>query len=536
MATGSRDRATGARSFQVLIHFLIYVHYAMHTEMIQPVERKQLFVGSCVALIATSVAFATVGGIMLALKREFILTNAEVGYIGGAALWGFAVSQFAFSPLVDTLGFRALLRLSFVGHLAGTLIMIFAGGFWTLFTGALVIAMANGLVEGACNPLVATLYPENKTVRLNQFHVWFPGGIVIGGLSIWLLDLAGVTAWEFKLILILIPTLGYGVLLLTKTFPPSENVQAGVSVGEMFRATFTTPLYLLLLGCIVITASTELGPNRWVPAVLEAGGLPGILVLAYINGLMALMRYKAGVAVHRLTPTGVLFGSVILAAAGLYWLSFAESLIMAILAATVFAMGVCYVWPTILGVVSERIPRSGAVGLGLMSAAGMLAVGLFTSPQMGEIADRYAHQVLPQQETVRVLQHTRDVYTEALDQVVPEVRSDVRFTLQRIEETLSLYAATGSLPEITTANALRAIIDSETALETAGIADSGTPAAQAGAIIGPADNYGGRMSFRWIVPFTCITIVVFGALYFKEKKSGGYRVRSITENPSGVPV
>src|SRR5690606_28845018 len=158
---------------------------------------------------------------------------------------------------------------------------------------------------------------------------------------------------------ILIPTLVYGYMMLRENFPATENVQHGVSQKEMFKVTFTTPLFLLLFFCMMITASTELGPNRWVPAVLEAGGMAGILVLAYINGLMALLRYRAGDIVHRLSPTGVLFASAIVSSIGLFWLSFAETMVVAILAATVFAVGVCYFWPTMLGVVSERVPRSG---------------------------------------------------------------------------------------------------------------------------------------------------------------------------------
>src|SRR5690606_19342966 len=148
------------------------------------------------------------------------------------------------------------------------------------FFGALVIALGNGLVEAACNPLVATLYPNEKTVRLNQFHVWFPGGILIGGIASWLLDQAGIGAWQLKLGLILIPTLIYGFMMLRERFPATENVQHGVGTREMFRVTFTAPFFLLLFFCLMITASTELGPNRWVPAVLEAGGIAGILVVA----------------------------------------------------------------------------------------------------------------------------------------------------------------------------------------------------------------------------------------------------------------
>lgn len=494
----------------------------------QTIHPERLFIGSCVALIATAVAFATVGAIMLALKREFILTNAEVGYIGGAALWGFAVSQLIFSPLCDTLGMKFLLRLAFVGHLAGVVIMILApAGFWGLFVGALVIALANGLVEAACNPLVATLYPDEKTVRLNKFHVWFPGGILIGGVASWLLDQAGIGAWQIKLGLILIPTLVYGYMMLRENFPATENVQHGVSQKEMFKVTFTTPLFLLLFFCMMITASTELGPNRWVPAVLEAGGMAGILVLAYINGLMALLRYRAGDIVHRLSPTGVLFASAVVSSIGLFWLSFAETMVVAILAATVFAVGVCYFWPTMLGVVSERVPRSGALGLGLMGAMGMAIVGLVTSPQMGAIADRYAHEQLPQQETLALMQEVATTYPVLAGQVAADFSQEVQRAAEMAQSVVA--QANGGLPEGTTANALRAIIDTQVAVSSGATPEAAALVGRAQALLGPADNFGGRMSFRYIVPFTCLLIVIFGILYVRDRRAGGYKVTKITD-------
>lgn len=496
------------------------------------IDRQRLFVGSCLALIATAVAFATVGAIMLDLKREFILTNAEVGYIGGAALWGFAVSQVIFAPLCDTLGMRFLLRLAFVGHFLGVVIMILAGGFWGLFVGALVIALGNGLVEAACNPLVATIYPDNKTVKLNQFHVWFPGGIVIGGVAAWLLNLSGIGAWEIKLALILIPTVIYGFLMLGKTFPQTENVQAGVSMGEMFKATFTTPLMLLLLFCMAITASTELGPNRWVPAVLEAGGMPGILVLVWISGLMAVLRYKAGIVVHRLSPTGILFASAIISALGLLWLSYAETLVVAFLSATVFAVGICYFWPTMLGVVSERVPRSGALGLGLMGAMGMAVVGLVASPQMGAVADEYAHGYLAEeslQPTLAVFEQVTQNYPALADQAQGAFRDQIMNAVVASQGVLQSYEQTNEIPEPATANALRTVIDSEAAvLET----DESATAAigQARSVLNPADNHGGRISFRFVVPFTCLLIVIFGILYWRDRKSGGYKIERLSSH------
>lgn len=484
------------------------------------IHARRLFIASCVALVATSVAFAVVGAIMLTLKREFVLTNLEVGWIGGAALWGFAVSQVIFAPLCDTLGMRRLLRMAFVCHLVGAMMMILAAGFWTLFFGALSLSLGNGLVEAACNPLVATLYPRDKTVKLNQFHVWFPGGIVIGSVAAYLLDQVGMGWWQLKLALILVPTLLYGALMLNERFPATEGVQAGVSMKEMFRATLTTPLMLLMLFCMAITASTELGPNRWVPAVLEAGGIPGILVLAWINGLMAVMRYKAGFAVHRLSPTGVLLASAVVSFLGLLWLSYAVTTAMAFASATVFAVGVCYFWPTMLGFVSERVPKSGAFGLGLMGAVGMATVGLITAPQMGRIADREGHERIPVEQTVGLFEDVTESFPRLASEVAEDRVGDVTAAVEAANAVLTHHREEGALPEVETANALRAVIDS-------GAGPEDPRVEQARSILGPADNYGGRISFRAILPFTGLLILIFGFLYWRDRRAGGYRARHL---------
>ena len=483
------------------------------------VHAGRLFLGSCVALIATSVAFATVGAIMFDLKGEFVLNNAQVGWIGGAAIWGFAVSQVFFAPFCDTLGMRFLVRMAFVGHLAGALMLILATGFWTLFAGALIIAMANGLVEAACNPLVAALYPENKTVKLNQFHVWFPGGIVLGGLAAWGLDQVGISSWQIKVALIVIPTIAYGFLLLAQRFPVTEGVRSGVSMGQMFSATLMTPLMLLMLLCMAMTASLELGPNRWVPAVLEAGGMQGILVLVYINGIMAVMRFWAGPVVHRLSPTGILLTSAVLSGAGLLWLSYGGSVASVVAAATVFAVGVCYFWPTMLGFVSERIPRSGALGLGLMGTVGMAVVGLVTSPLMGEIADRAAHADLDEDQVVMVLAEAGGALeSQSLRTPGPE-GDDLRSALGLVTGVLESYNAEQALPPVETANALRGIIAS----------GSTSPAVErAQGILGPAENRGGLISFRYVVPLSGFLVLVFGMLYLKERRSGGYRAERLS--------
>jgi len=448
---------------------------------------------------------------MLTLKTVFVLTNQQVGWIAGAGLWGFAVSQLLFAPLCDTLGMRTLLRMAFAAHVGGVVLMMTAAGFWSLLAGALIIAMGNGLVEAACNPLVATLYPDDRTVRLNRFHVWFPGGIVLGGLAAFGLDRLGLGLWQLKLGLILIPTLLYGALLLAEPFPDTEGVQSGVSMGEMFRATFTSPFLYFMLTAMAMTASLELGPNRWVPAVLEAGGIPGILVLVWISGLMAVLRYSAGPVVHRLRPTGLLLGGAILAGVGLMWLSFAETAAMAFASATLFAAGVCYFWPTMLGVVSERIPRSGALGLGLMGTVGMAVVGIVTSPAMGRIADRYAHDRLTPDLVVPVLESAVATLPDLVASAPGATGQDLAMAAGAARDVLRHFNVEGVLPAPATANALRAVsaTDADPSL-----------AWRAAAVLGPADNYGGRVSFRYLTPLAAVLVVVFGVLYARDTAAG----------------
>ena len=153
-------------------------------------DPKRLFVGSCAAVTALAFTFAALGAAMYPLKNEFLLDNEQVGLIGGAGLWGMAISQVSFSSLCDVVGMRNLLRIALVGHVAGVLMFVFAPGFQALFAGALVLAIANGVIEAVCNPLVATLYPDRKAGMLNRLHLWFPGGVALGGLCVWGLDLA----------------------------------------------------------------------------------------------------------------------------------------------------------------------------------------------------------------------------------------------------------------------------------------------------------------------------------------------------------
>lgn len=144
--------------------------------------------------------------------------------------------------------------------------------------------------------------------------------------------------------------------------------------------------------CMFLTASSELGTNQWINALLEKSGINPMIILVVITGLMAVGRFYAGPLVHRLNPTGVLLGSAIISMLGLYALSVSEGALFTMASAIVFAIGVCYFWPTMIGFVAEYVPNSGALGLSIMGGAGMVATSLVL-PIMGESIDTAGPQL-----------------------------------------------------------------------------------------------------------------------------------------------
>ena len=364
-----------------------------------PTNASRLFTASRVALVVTAMSFALRGAAMGPWATAFSLSKEELGWIAGTAFWGFTVAMVIGGPLCDALGLRRIIGIAFVGHLGAILLTIFAWDFWSLFAGTLLFGIANGSVEAACNPLVATLYPTDKTTKLNHFHVWFPGGIVIGGVLEYLLSGMGL-GYKVQFAIMLAPLAVYGAMFLGQTFPRTERVEQGVSTGAMF-ASCLAPLFLLMVLCMLMTAATELGPNQWIPNILSNAGVPGILVLAWINGLMAVGRQFAGTFVHRLSPGGMLVASAVLSAAGLYAISHSTGG-MLFVTATIFALGVCFFWPTMLGYVSENFPKTGALGLAIMGGSGMLSVS-FVLPVMGRFYDQGIAARIPAGQTAAAL-------------------------------------------------------------------------------------------------------------------------------------
>ncbi|HEY6502430.1 MAG TPA: MFS transporter [Chitinophagaceae bacterium] len=351
----------------------------------QAVNKNQLFLASCIALTFTSLTFAFRASLEGVWGTEFNLNKEQVGWVFSPAFWGFTLAMVIGGPLCDILGMKRLVGFAFIGHIAGALIYIFAKDATMLFIGTLCIGIGNGMVEAACNPLVVSLYPNNKTTMLNRFHVWFPGGNVIGGLLAFVVLTKLDLDWRVLLVPLFIAVAIYGFLFFKLKFPQTERVTTGVSTKEMFSSCLN-PLFLIMLVCMFLTAATELGTTTWILALLEGSGVSGILVLVFIFGIMALGRSFAGPVVHRLNPNGMLIFSALFAGIGLLLLSKVSGY-AAFGAAAVFAVGICFFWPTMLGFVSEYIPKSGALGLSLMGGAGMFSVSLIL-PVMGKWLDQ----------------------------------------------------------------------------------------------------------------------------------------------------
>jgi MFS family permease len=337
------------------------------------INATRLFTASCFALVTTAFAFAIRAGILESLGDDFGLSKEQLGYFNLLVLGvGFPVATIAGGLLYNNLGPKKMMLLALIAHLSGILMTIGASGYTMLLVSSFLIGFGNGMVEAACNPLIAGMYRNNKTTMLNKFHVWFPGGIFLGALISQFMSGAGL-GWQLQIAVMLIPCVAYAFLFWGQKFPEAE--QAGQTSISANLAGMLNPLFFFMVFCMVLTANTELSTQQWVGFLLKQSGAQPMLVLALTTGLMAVGRYFAGPVIHRFNPTGVLWGSAIVAALGIYMMSITTGPVT-YLAAILFAVGVCYFWPTMLGFVGESIPKSGALGMSLVGGAGMLATGI----------------------------------------------------------------------------------------------------------------------------------------------------------------
>ncbi|MBO6532511.1 MAG: MFS transporter [Muricauda sp.] len=352
------------------------------------VNKNQLFIAACISLVVTSMTFAIRAGILTQLGEEFELSNQQLGWINSMAFFGFPIAMIFGGLLYNKVGARKLMVAAFVCHLLGLVLTIVAGGFWTLIISTFFIGFANGSVEAACNPMIADMYTKNRTAMLNKFHVWFPGGIVIGSLISKFMTDFGM-GWQLQIGVMLIPTFIYGYMFFKQQFPESEHIETDTTKNIKGLA---DPLFIFILICMTLTAISEFGPQQWVERILGNSGASPMLVLAMVTGIMAIGRYFAGPIVHRINPIGVLLMSAVVTTAAVYSMSIAEGS-MIYLAAILFALGVCYFWPTMIGFTSEYLPKTGALGMSLVGGAGMFATSIW-QPVIGGWLDTAKNEAL----------------------------------------------------------------------------------------------------------------------------------------------
>jgi len=436
-------------------------------------HRFRLFLLSCIALTTAGMVFSIRTSVMEDMGRVFSIPSESVGWAVGAAFLAFAISVFIGSPMCDYLGMGRLLGLACVCFIAGIALVVFSPAVvaaihlsptTVLYLSWFIVGLGHGLVEAVINPLVATLYRDDKTHRLNVLHAWWPGGLVIGGVIALLLRSSGVGGlehgWQIRLGVIVVPSLIFGLMLIGERFPATERVQSGVSGKEMLREALR-PLFIIWFLMMWLTAALELGPGQWVDATLtKTVGFQGIWLLVYGSALMFVFRHFAGPLAHKLSPVGLMWFSSLLAGIGLFAISYAKSPVTGLVSATIWYVGVCYMWPTMLGVCSERFPRGGAFLLGLMGSAGNLSTQ-FVLPLMGRVYDTYAQKALPA--------------GVKLQELIAKAATD------KAAKDLLEHARTQAAP----------------------------------------------MAFRYVAALAIVLIVVFGAIWISDYLKGGYKAEKI---------
>lgn len=363
-------------------------------------KKKLTFIGN-LSIFMIGLGFAIRATIAPDLQNDIYaevdLVNSAtmVGEALGATFTGFALTLLFGSALVDWMGMKRMMFLSSAGYVLSCIGLIAAAylpvtdvSVTLVLISLLLAGFGWGAVEAASNPMIAALYPDEKSHRLNVLHAWWPGGIVIGGLLGVAIAATGMP-WEINVLLLIVPSIWLTVLIQGTEFPVTERVANGVSYKGMCLELVRRPLFWVFWAAMFLTAASELAPGQWVNIALSnIVGMQGILILVYVSGLMFLLRnYAAGILFKHISSTGVMTISCALATAGLYALSISTSPVTAFLAATVWGVGVCFMWPTMQGIISERFPNGGALALGLLGFAGGMSIQ-FVLPIMGSIFDR----------------------------------------------------------------------------------------------------------------------------------------------------
>lgn len=362
------------------------------------VNRSRLFVIGVLALFTAALAFSMRAALAADIKGSVfdkidpVHAGEMIGASLGVAFLGFALTTLIISPILDRIGMKTALIGAALSYIVGTALTAFgqfAGpgiAYLTIWSGMLLMGVGWGFTEGTINPMTSALYPEDKTHRMNVLHAWWPAGLIVGGLLGF--GLAQTTIpWYASILVVAVPAVVFLIMLKGQSFPKTESHALGVSTGEMLSEIVRRPSFFVWFAIMFLTASSELAPGQWVDlALTQTVGMRGILLLVFVSGIMFVMRHFAGPIAHRISSVGLLLMSAVLAFIGLQLLSSASSPATALIAAAVWGMGVCFMWPTMLAIAAERYPRGGAWTIGLIASAGAMAI-YFVLPKLGAVYD-----------------------------------------------------------------------------------------------------------------------------------------------------
>jgi MFS family permease len=411
---------------------------------------KRLLWAGFMAILAAGVGFALRGGIFGAWASEYGFTATQLGAIGGAGFSGFCFGIIIGGVIVDKIGYGKLIALALLGHILSAFVTFGAStpqnAYDYLYWGMFIFAYANGTLEAVANPLVATIFPKQRTHYLNILHASWPLGMVVGAIASYLLGSVMGLGWKGQLAFYLVPTIAYAVMFMGQSFPKSEAAEKGASFSEMFKdvgilgslvACYLLSIFLgnvlgpvfnvdnlglylagallivvglitrfsigsLLLFVLFIThaivGAVELGTDGWIEAI--TGNLftaeQGKMLFIWTSAIMFGLRFCAHFIETKLglSPIGILVASALLAFVGLQMASGMNSFAVALVALGIYALGKTFFWPTMLAVVGDRFPRSGAVAMSIMGGIGMLSAGLIGGPGLGYAKDRFTAEAL----------------------------------------------------------------------------------------------------------------------------------------------
>ncbi len=433
-------------------------------EAIAPNAKRLLWAGF-LAILAAGIGFGIRGGILANWAADFGFTGAQLGAIGGAGFTGFCFGIIIGGVIVDRIGYGKLVVAAFLFHVLSAFITFAATkgqaqdtAYMFLYLGTFVFALANGTLEAVANPLVSTLFPNNRTHYLNILHASWPAGLVLGGLVGWILGEGMQVSWKVQLGLFLVPTALYGVAFFGQSFPKSEASAKGLSIGEMLRevgilgalvACFLVGLFFrdqlgsilvfftgnaffasaawgylawaVALGLLLIVAiktnfsvgsmllfvlflthalvgAVELGTDGWIQNITGNILTPaqGKILFVFTSLLMFSLRFCADFIEKslKISPIGLLFICSVFGAVGLRMVSGIDTFVGAMVALAVYAIGKTFFWPTMLAVVGDRFPRTGAVAMSIMGGIGMMSAGLLGGPGLGYAKDRFTAEHL----------------------------------------------------------------------------------------------------------------------------------------------